>query len=241
MAKRFTDSRKWRDPFFRKLPTHLKLFWIYLLDECNHAGMWKVDFEMASFCIGIEIAEQEAVSAFNGRIKVIDSETWFVPKFIDFQYGKLSEDSKPHKSVIDELKKERVYKGYAKGIDTLKDKDKEKVMDKDKDKDKALPIKVKDFVDRWNELNPIKAKHISQERKEKFRARCQENAFVDNWQLIIKKASESDFLTGRKPSKSHPNFKGDIDWVLCNGNNYVKVLEGKYDSEKYDPLKRYEV
>jgi hypothetical protein len=102
-------------------------------------------------------------------------------------------------------------------------------------------VPINDFFTKWNELNPIKAKHISQERKEKFRARCQENAFVDNWQLIIKKASESDFLTGRKPSKSHPNFKGDIDWVLCNGNNYVKVLEGKYDSEKYDPLKRYEV
>jgi hypothetical protein len=31
MAKRFTDSEKWKDPFFEELTKDLKLAWLYLL------------------------------------------------------------------------------------------------------------------------------------------------------------------------------------------------------------------
>jgi hypothetical protein len=47
MAKRFTDSEKWKKPFIKKLPMQYKLLWFYLLDDCNHAGVWQVDLEIA--------------------------------------------------------------------------------------------------------------------------------------------------------------------------------------------------
>jgi len=52
VSKRFTDSEKWRDPWFRRLPTEYKLLWLYLLDECDVSGVWKVDLELATMIIG---------------------------------------------------------------------------------------------------------------------------------------------------------------------------------------------
>jgi hypothetical protein len=72
---------------------------------------------------------------FNGRIKVLTPEKWFIPKFIVFQYGDLDDSSRVHKSILKTLKKEGVSKECRQGIDTTKDQDKDK--DKDKDNVKA--------------------------------------------------------------------------------------------------------
>ena len=47
MAKRFYDSMKFDDPWYRKLTPKHKCFWEYLLCKCTHSGIWKPDFEMA--------------------------------------------------------------------------------------------------------------------------------------------------------------------------------------------------
>ena len=88
---------------------------------------------MASFCIGKEVNEKEVLATYIDRIHIVDKETWFIPKFVHFQYGVLNPSVNCHKSVIAELKMERVTKQLTKGYSTLQDKDK----DKDKDKVKA--------------------------------------------------------------------------------------------------------
>jgi hypothetical protein len=133
MASRFTDSRKWDDPWFRKLPCKYKAFFIFLLDKCNHAGIWKVDFESAEFHIGEAIVKEEAIGMLNGRVVVL-KEKWFVPNFIKFQYqvsgmADLNPENRVHKSVIEILKKEGAYKPLLRGLLGCKDKD----YDKDKD------------------------------------------------------------------------------------------------------------
>ena len=57
MAKRFTDTDKWKKGFIRNLPSKYKLLWLYILDDCNHAGIWDTDFEVASIRIGSKINE----------------------------------------------------------------------------------------------------------------------------------------------------------------------------------------
>ena len=47
MAKRFTDTNKYKKPFIRGLQGAYKLFWDYLYHDCDHAGIWIVDFEIA--------------------------------------------------------------------------------------------------------------------------------------------------------------------------------------------------
>ncbi len=148
MANRFTDSRKWDDPWFRKLPCKYKAFFIFLIDKCDHAGIWKIDLESAEFHIGEKFNKNELLTMMNGRIIEL-KDKWFIPKFINFQYqvssiAELNPDNRVHKSVIDLLKKEGAYKGLKKPLQGDIDKDK----DKDKDNKGIVKGKVRhlDFV-----------------------------------------------------------------------------------------------
>ncbi len=110
MAKRFTDTDKWKKGFIKRLPAKYKLLWLYILDDCNHAGIWDTDFEVASIRIGSKISEKEASKVLAEQIKIFDGgNKWFIPKFIDFQYGQLNENVNAHKSVIKLLDKYDVY------------------------------------------------------------------------------------------------------------------------------------
>ncbi len=132
MSKRFTDSEKWADPWFSDLPPLDKLFWMYLLDNCDHAGIWKVHIKLAEFHLGFK----PELLAFNGRYVKLGKEKIFIPGFIEFQYGTLNEMNRVHKSVIDRLKKEGAYKALNSPSQGVKDKDKDKAKDKDKVKDR---------------------------------------------------------------------------------------------------------
>ena len=80
MAKRFTDNEKWKDAWFMDLQSKYKLFWLYLLDECNHAGIWKVNFKVASFYIGDHLEYSEVVRVLRERITILDDNYWYIKK-----------------------------------------------------------------------------------------------------------------------------------------------------------------
>lgn len=143
MAKRFTDSDKWKNPWFRELDETYRWLWLYILDNCDAAGIWRIDFRLASYCIGKKINTREVEDYFENKIVLIDHDKWFIPSFIEFQYGTLKEESRPHLSVIKILQKNGInsktltlLKEYPKGIQTLKDKEQDKDKDQDKEKDK---------------------------------------------------------------------------------------------------------
>ncbi len=135
--KRFTETTKWSDPWFRRLTPSQKCLWGYILDNCDAAGVLDLDLEHASFHIGTTLTELD-LAAFDGRIERLKDGKILISGFIEFQFGTLSEDCKPHAQVFKALdrhglkyQKSRVSKGYGKGMDTLKDKDKDKEKDKD--------------------------------------------------------------------------------------------------------------
>jgi len=143
MAKRFTDTNKYKKPFIRTLPGAYKLLWDYLYHDCDHAGIWIVDFEIAQLYIGndMPINKETALKLFNNGekhiIEIDGGEKWFIPSFIEFQYGELSEQNRAHNSVILILKKYGLWKIKNKPlISPLKGaKDKDKDMDMVKDMD----------------------------------------------------------------------------------------------------------
>lgn len=98
--KRFTDTTKWRNPWFRKLPPPLKCFWNFICDECDHAGFWKVDLELAEFLIGVKFTQANIFEAFDGRVEECAGGVWRVVPFVEFQYGQLSPANAAHRGVI---------------------------------------------------------------------------------------------------------------------------------------------
>jgi hypothetical protein len=145
--KRFTDTEKWRDPWFRRLKPEFKLAWGYILDACDNAGVWVVDWDLFSYLAGVQVDPATVLSAFDGRIQDIGKGRWWIPKFISFQFGELVEkpergaqQSRVHASVLSLMQRHGIHslwidykKGINRGSDTPKDKDKDKDIDKDKD------------------------------------------------------------------------------------------------------------
>ena len=142
MAKRMTDTDKWKKRFLKDLNYANKLLWLYMLDDCNHAGIWDIDLEVASIRIGLEVDFID-LELFKDKIVIFDNnEKVFIPDFIDFQYGELNPNSNVHKSVIALLDKYNL-QGYVKGLQGVQST----LQDKDKDKDKDIvKAKVKRFV-----------------------------------------------------------------------------------------------
>lgn len=122
--KRFTETQKWEDPWFRRLKPEMKLLWQWILDRCDNAGVIDPDIELASFQIGYQYP-MDTLLEFGDRVQKLPCGKWFIPKFIEFQYGKLSEMCKAHNPIFQSLEKHGL-KGYPKGIHTPQEKEKEK-------------------------------------------------------------------------------------------------------------------
>jgi len=150
MAKRFTDTQKWGDEWFSELDHDMMLVWLYLLDNCSHAGIWKRSLKLLRYNTGTIREQSEIESILGDRIIVFDNDKWFIPKFIKFQYSQGLNSQKPVVlSVREELNSysllpiiNRLYgndfiiidKQLNNGYSTIKDKDK----DKDKDNSKIV-------------------------------------------------------------------------------------------------------
>jgi hypothetical protein len=195
MAKRFTDSEKWSDPWFRKLPQEYQRLWLYILDQCDAAGVWKVDIEMASFCLHDSVGVDQALKHFDSRVTPFQNgEKWFIPKFVLFQYGALNESCNPHRHVIHLLKAYGLFdeiQGYLKG--TLRVKDKEQ----DQDKDSSLEKREKPFFKKPSvqELT----EYFTGRGMEAASAKAEGEKFLNHYESVGWVIGKS-----RKPMKSWP-------------------------------------
>ena len=136
VAKRLTDTKKWKMAWYRKLGSQKRDLWNYLHDNCDFDGLFELDLERTSYELGFPVTLETIREVLKGNLIFASDDRLFLPAFVEFQYGELSESVRCHASVIRNLKKEGVWEQYAKGFQTLKDKDKDKDKYKDKDKDK---------------------------------------------------------------------------------------------------------
>jgi len=145
MAKRFIDTELFHKQFTKSLRAEHKLLWIYLFTECNHAGIWEVELEVAGLRLGCQFDQATVLEAFGAKIHTFDNGSkWFIPDFLAYQYGPLNPAVKLHGSVIAMLSKYGLpYQvkdgalnpsGNSSQTVTVTVKDK----DKDKDKDKEI-------------------------------------------------------------------------------------------------------
>ena len=166
--KRFTETQKWADPWFRRLSPAAKLLWQWLLDSCDHAGIVTPDLELAEFQIGANI-DAETLSELGERVIELGEGKYFVPRFIEFQYGQVSRDCRAHNPVFTSLEKHAHIlqkKGYPYPLDRVQDKDKDIDKDKDKDKTPAKPAEpsADDLLEKFWNAYPQKGRERARSR-----------------------------------------------------------------------------
>ncbi len=246
MAKRFTDTNKYKKPFIRGLQGAYKLLWDYLYHECDHAGIWIVDFEIAQIYLGsdMKVNKSDALKYFNtDEIRVIEINSgskWFLPSFIDFQYGLLSENNRAHNSVIIILKKYKLIndKGLIRGLQACKDKDKDKELDKDKEANEIYFLypssckfqnnrstgKTKKDKDKIKKLLKENTKEDLISRIKSYIYECDRTqtyyknftTFLNNLPEIVEIKIEVDSNGRERPSKQHilVSNNGITNWAL---------------------------
>ena len=171
MSKRLSDTEIWKKSWFYDLEQKYKLFWFYILSDCDAAGIWSVNLKLANNILGFKLDPDEIIKTFQEQIAVLNGgKYWLIVDFIKFQYGyPLSESSKMRKKLVEllalrGLNLDTLYEDinsvsiqYQYSINTVKDKD--------KDKNKGgVGEKYDDLTDGgWNEdietYNTLKSKY----------------------------------------------------------------------------------
>jgi len=99
--KRFAETNKWDDPWFRQLSGPHKLIFLYVIDRCNNAGFWEIDEEAMAFHTKIDSQHFEgAWVALERGIKGASGWVW-VKNFLRHQKNEvLNPDNPAHKQIL---------------------------------------------------------------------------------------------------------------------------------------------
>lgn len=142
MSKRLFDTELWKKQWFFDLPDKLKLFWFYILSDCDAAGVWTVNWKIAQAYLG-SIDQDKVVELLNGQVQPIGiGNYWIIIDYIRFQYGYPVKETSPMYKKLNDLLNQRglsintLYDTVSHTVcstvyDTVKDKDKDKDIDKD--------------------------------------------------------------------------------------------------------------
>jgi hypothetical protein len=237
--KRFTDTAIWQDEWFMNLSPDYKLAFMYIKDNCDCAGVYKPNKRLSEMMIGMSIDWEDFLNECGTRVKVIQGGYWWITRFIEFQYGTLSENCKPHLKVIETLKKYNLYKGYTKGMHTLEEKEKEKDKEEDKEEEKEeeakpeifYPFDTDLFRSKWaiwldyrKEIKkPYKSKKSEQaalkqlsEYNESFAIHLIERSIAGGYQGLVFDNTKAEFLKYEQQSKqTNPaEFGNQIDEAI---------------------------
>jgi hypothetical protein len=221
MAKRFTDTEKWKKPFIRGLQGAYKLLWLYICDDCDHAGIWQVDMEVAAIRIGEKIDLKEAIKSFDEKIIIIDKgNKWFIPSFLEFQYPSgLNSDNRAHNSVIILLEKYNLRISKNKPLISPLEGSMDMDMVKDMDKDMVKGEKKVKFKE--NIL-------LTQKEHSQLVAEFGEKYVIDFYEYLsaykIEKSykTKSDYLTIRR---------WVVDAILKQNKTASPKISNKYQNE----------
>lgn len=110
MPLRFTVTEKWQDKWFRLLKPKHKLLWIYLVDNCDQAGLIEFDVALWKMYVGTKFTEEEVLEVFQSRVvRVPNTNKIWIVKFIETQQrcklSELNESNNAHKGILAVVKR----------------------------------------------------------------------------------------------------------------------------------------
>jgi hypothetical protein len=85
MAKRFIDSGLFDDEWFSELNCEAKIFWIYYITKCDHAGLLKYNKKLIEFQTGIKYLDK-TIEQLGNRISRVNELLLWCPKYLLYQY-----------------------------------------------------------------------------------------------------------------------------------------------------------
>jgi hypothetical protein len=85
MAKRFISTDLFDDEWFCDLSKDAKLFFIYYITKCDHAGVLRLNKRLFEFQTGVKNFDT-LIKEFDNCIVRVKEQLFFMPKFIKFQY-----------------------------------------------------------------------------------------------------------------------------------------------------------
>lgn len=239
MSKRFTDSEKFSDIWYRKLPILQKVMYEYLIAECNHAGILeKFDIELMSFKIGADVQKSD-FNLLGDRVVFLSENVIYLTKFCKFQYGELNPQNKVHNSVIKELNKWGLQaptiplnSSVLGAKDKAKDKNKDNIdtihtIKEEKEKEEKK-------LDLYTEIRP----RLQQTCKEVYQTSCLisnddcmraaelSGTYSDFWETLKTCLEQVKTLDFR-------GYKPNIRWLLQE-KNYTDLRNGVYNKAAPD-------
>lgn len=133
--KRFTETEKWRDPWFQKLDTQSRTLWLWLCDRVDNAGVVDICWPICNAETN-GVYSEDSMNALGSRVEKLETGKWWIPGFVHFQFGDLSENCKPHAYIIKLLKKHSLSNRVPYRVShTFKEKEQEQEQEKDKEKE----------------------------------------------------------------------------------------------------------
>lgn len=160
--KRFTETEKWRDPWFQKLKNEHRTLWLWLCDRVDNAGVVDICWPILNAETGCSFTETD-MKSLEPKIEHLENGKYWIPSFTRFQFGELSPDSRVHQSVVKLLIKHSLSHRVSHTLPyTPKDKDKEKDKDPDGESERKpilediqvdIPqnLNTPEFLSAWDE------------------------------------------------------------------------------------------
>lgn len=187
MPKRLGDTDIWKKQrWFRKLIPDHKLAFLYIKDQCDHAGIWNIDctdlvedlgiqlFDLDQFIVGCNTEYNKTTGkiTLKERIRLLDKGYIWVTGFIQFQYkgkeGLVNPYAAPVKTALQILSGLGLLSdGLDKGYITLTEELPEGYLTP-KDKDKSKGIKGDELVGSLEGKGGVGEREGKREEREGF-------------------------------------------------------------------------
>jgi len=223
MAKRFISTDLFDDEWFCDLSKDAKLFFIYYITKCDHAGVLRLNKRLFEFQTGVKNFDT-LIKKFDNCIVRVKEQLFFMPKFIKFQYPDFPKSNvRQQYSAIKILKElnlwdneNNTYLTVAKELPNSNGNDNvhEIVSVIDYEELRLLYNNNRDKLSECIALND--------QRKGLINERVKEHG-IEKVKEVILSACKSDFLNG----KNDKNWKADFEWIV-RPTNFLKILEGRF-------------
>ncbi len=177
MPKRFTDTSMWHEDWIIGLDPEYIMLWIYIKDNCDHAGIWKPNKKFIEIITKAEIDLEKAFKLFNEdkqRLIELKNGRWLLVDFFVFQYGRIMNlNNRVHRSIYELWGQNGVnlesIRGQVEVRDGVKDKDKDKEKEKEKENKEEKEVDI--VIECFNKIVGTKYKTGEKSVRENIHAR----------------------------------------------------------------------